>query len=489
LLEFGADVNVQDLLGYTPLHYAGLKGKRKQVAELLLGKADITIRGRDERTALHCAAIGGVQGIVRLILEQRGARVDVCDRYQRTPLHWAAFMGNYSVVEILLSDKSSSQEATDDYQRTSLHYACLCEEPWLRTETVKVLLKSSGDAKAAKDRDGKTAVALAVDKRHTDVMRLLAENDHDAQVALRSAAENGDRDNFGVLLEKDVDIDARDENGRNALHCAAAAGHDDIIIMLLEYVQKRRGASETTAYVNSTDANQWTALHHVANGSGDYEAAVQLLVDHGADVLAKDARGQTPLLTAALAGHHPRIVKLLIHDGIDAVTALHRTIENDDLATATALVDLGVELEAEDTRYNASPLRPLSCAARFGRGDIVRLLLERGAIVNGRRAQERVSLHWACERGHLDIVRTLLDAGADPELPDERGDRPLHWAAAGGHAEIVDLLLAAGTQKDALDAAGMTPLEVCKHMGTEMQTPEGKEAVEKLLLDRTVSEQ
>lgn len=74
-------------MGYTCLMYACLKGKRKQATELLRRKADIMLRGRDELTALHCAAMGGVQGIVRHIPEQRAANVDVADRHQRTALH------------------------------------------------------------------------------------------------------------------------------------------------------------------------------------------------------------------------------------------------------------------------------------------------------------------------------------------------------------------------------------------------------------------
>ncbi|MBM3764614.1 MAG: hypothetical protein FJW32_04405 [Acidobacteria bacterium] len=55
-------------------------------------------------------------------------------------------------------------------------------------------------------------------------------------------------------------------------------------------------------------------------------------------------------------------------------------------------------------------------------------------------------LHEAAKQGRADAVRALLDSGADPNAR-EAGDNtyPLHWAAAHRHLEIVRMLLDAGT--------------------------------------------
>jgi ankyrin repeat protein len=54
-------------------------------------------------------------------------------------------------------------------------------------------------------------------------------------------------------------------------------------------------------------------------------------------------------------------------------------------------------------------------------------------------------LHEAAKRGRVEAVRLLLDSGADPNAR-EIGDNtyPLHWAAAHGHLEVVRALLDAG---------------------------------------------
>src|SRR4030095_1469951 len=54
-------------------------------------------------------------------------------------------------------------------------------------------------------------------------------------------------------------------------------------------------------------------------------------------------------------------------------------------------------------------------------------------------------LHSAARDGRLDDVRRLLEQGADPNAREE-GDNtyPLHWAAAARHVEVARALLDAG---------------------------------------------
>ena len=73
---------------------------------------------------------------------------------------------------------------------------------------------------------------------------------------------------------------------------------------------------------------------------------------------------------------------------------------------------------------------------------LVRLLLERGSDVNGRRGDGMTALHAACWRGLGRVAQELLDAGADPASTatagPHQGQTPADTALAQGH-----LLLAA----------------------------------------------
>jgi len=117
------------------------------------------------------------------------------------------------------------------------------------------------------------------------------------------------------------------------------------------------------------------------------------------------------------------------------------------------LLDAGAKVNARD----AEECTPLHWAAEYGHSSIARILLQHGADVDARDHRQRTSLHRAAKRGELDVARVLLDAGADVDARDD-GQRTLHWAAECGHSDIARILLQHGADVDARDDRQRTPL-------------------------------
>lgn len=142
-------------------------------------------------------------------------------------------------------------------------------------------------------------------------------------------------------------------------------------------------------------------------------------------------------------------------------TALHGAAYWGQGETTELLLDAGADPNAI-SRDGFLQIAPLGSAVATTPGipqpsnsedvvlDLVRLLLERGADVNGRRGDGMTALHAASWRGLARVAQELLDAGADPAITatsgPHQGQTPADTALAQGH-----ILLAAR-----LDVPGQT---------------------------------
>jgi len=102
---------------------------------------------------------------------------------------------------------------------------------------------------------------------------------------------------------------------------------------------------------------------------------------------------------------------------------------------------------------NNAGLTPLQMAALRGDTNVVRLLLDTGAYVDGRSLigenKNWTSINYAVTNGHYRTAKLLLDRGAHVEGGALLGDNhptetPLQLAAASGSVRMVELLLASG---------------------------------------------
>lgn len=107
-------------------------------------------------------------------------------------------------------------------------------------------------------------------------------------------------------------------------------------------------------------------------------------------------------------------------------------------------------------------------AARIGRTDMVRPLVEAGAQLEARDSKGHTALILASYSGHLETTAVLLRAGASVDAEDAtRGNTALMGVAFKGHGRVARLLLEAGADVNARNGAGQTALMMAALFGHE----------------------
>lgn len=164
LLRLGANVNAREFEGETPLMNAAFEGHTEMMSLLIRKGADINAISDNRETALARAVLGGDIAAVRFLLDQ-GASIDTDG--SGTPLTYASF-GNLDIVKLLL-DRGANVNARDRCGATPLVYAIMNDAP---IEIVHTLI-SAGAHVNVKNCQGKSALQVAVDRNHTDIVQSL----------------------------------------------------------------------------------------------------------------------------------------------------------------------------------------------------------------------------------------------------------------------------------------------------------------------------
>mmetsp|Transcript_12386 Transcript_12386/g.29121 ORF Transcript_12386/g.29121 Transcript_12386/m.29121 type:complete len:728 (+) Transcript_12386:10-2193(+) len=179
---------------------------------------------------------------------------------------------------------------------------------------------------------------------------------------------------------------------------------------------------------------------HVACKFGNV-AAVEILLDAGADVLAESgsSRSRMPPLHFAVTG------------GGEAET----------LAIVKLLVQRSAEVLSIDAGQN-SLLHQVVCQQGTAVTDFV---LKQGHPVNVADGDGATPLHVAANWGMVGQIRLLCEHKADVAATKIDGATPLHRAARSGHAEATNSLLLHRGNVHATDGAGLSPIEAALQAG------------------------
>lgn len=167
-LKRGADVNVTDATGNTPLMLASRARyalTTKLVGLLLAHQANADHHNDNDATAAHVAATAGNLEVLKMLRES-GSRLDMPDAKLRTPLHLVATHNQPAVVEYLLFCKVPV-DAEDGEGNTPLLIATASGN----LKNVALLLQHRANM-SHKNGKNQSAVSIAWDKRDQKLLHL-----------------------------------------------------------------------------------------------------------------------------------------------------------------------------------------------------------------------------------------------------------------------------------------------------------------------------
>jgi ankyrin repeat protein len=230
---------------------------------------------------------------------------------------------------------------------------------------------------------------------------------------------------------------------------------------------------EHGADIEARDFAQQTPLF-VAAKSGALEIA-ELLLAQGADIEARDHFQATPLMVSVLGGNL-ELVQHLVGQGADiyavdekGANALWGSVANMKPEILAYLLSQGVAIDIESDEL--LPTLHVACGRPADEGnkadvsEIIRLLLVNGADANARDVHyNSVPLHYAAQAANPDAVQLLLEYGADVNaIGHAINVTPLHFAASSAGVECVKLLLENGADIEIKDGEGHLPIEVASN--------------------------
>ena len=152
------------------------------------------------------------------------------------------------------------------------------------------------------------------------------------------------------------------------------------------------------------------------------------------DIFEAAATGQADQLRALLE-KDPSLVNTYSPDGF---TPLGFAAFFGQAETLNALLAAGAPVNAASRE--AMKMSPLGSALAVQRNDLARTLIEHGADVNAKAANDLTPLHTAAARGNLESAKLLLEHGADINAMSTDGKLPVAYAEERNHPEMVEFL-------------------------------------------------
>jgi ankyrin repeat protein len=373
LIRAGANVKAANRYGVTPIALAATNGNGVLVEALLKAGADANTALPEGETVLMTASRAGNADAVKALIAH-GAKVNAKEQWQeQTALMWAAAENHAAAIKALVAAGADLNAHSKVLSFPDYKY---------ETNGMAVFLLPHG---------GWTALMYAARQNAVDAAASLADSkadlngvDADGTTALEIAIINLHYDLASLLLNKGADPNVADASGMTALY--AAADMRAPANMMTRPDPKLRDEIDAAGMVK-------VLLAHGADPNLRLKKPIigrhnNLLGDTSL------GEGTTPLMRAAKANDLP-IIKLLLDGGADPTITLKDRTTTTMIATSLDAIKLFVEHGVDVNAFNANGQTLLHSAAGRGSTAIIQYATDQGAKLDKKDKQGRTPLDIA----------------------------------------------------------------------------------------------
>ncbi|AFY51199.1 ankyrin repeat-containing protein [Nostoc sp. PCC 7524] len=321
-----------------------------------------------------------------------GCDPNLLDELGLSAITYAAARGHLPIVQALIAAHAQVNPANST-ANTPLIAAAAAGH----LEIVKVLLEAGADIHL-RNQKGQTAIQLAAENGHEEIVQLLTRdtNQDSALVDARliKAVTQGDLSQVQALITSGANVNTRNQQGHaTALSLAASQGNLNVVEALIQ-----AGAvvnSDSGVETNREETSMAALLRSFSQGLGAFIPNTQSTIP--------------PLWCAAEGGHLPVVIRLLqagARVNAGRYSAIIPAVSGGYVGVVQALLDAGATVDLD----MGGGITPLMRAASMGYGEIVEILIARGADVKRRDHQGWDALEFAQQNDHAEVVRILQEA-------------------------------------------------------------------------------